>query len=426
MYVRHARRGRVLRLAAAAEGAAGAVLVGRDGTPAWQVLRVLVVCLLTLGVIRVLRRPSARAASAAFAAGLLGVSVGVGVGAMHVVKDGEPEVAVAGSICLVAGVTLLVGGAAWIVRSVRREWRRWLVGVALVVTAFALVFPTWPAFYVTNVPRPSLGSATPADHGIAFREIRFSTPDAVQLSGWYIPSRNRAAVVVLHGASSTRSAVLGHSVVLARHGYGVLLYDARGHGRSEGRAMDFGWYGDEDVSGAVAYLQSQGDVDPRRIAAVGLSMGEEQVIGAAAHDPRLRAAVAEGATARAGADLEWLSDEYGARGWLTELWQACLEYGLTDLLTEARPPTSLHDAAALASPRRLLLITAGNLGAEQRAAAYIRSAAPESVEVWRVIGAGHTRGLQTSPREWERRVLRFLDAAVLSDRPRAWEPARSP
>jgi hypothetical protein len=84
--VRRARRGRVLRLAAAAEGAAGLVLVGRDGTPAWQVLRVLVVCLLTLGAIHVLRRPSARAASAAFAAGLLGVSVGVGVGAMHVVK----------------------------------------------------------------------------------------------------------------------------------------------------------------------------------------------------------------------------------------------------------------------------------------------------------------------------------------------------
>ena len=55
--VRRARRGRVLRLAAAAEGLAGAVLVGRDGTPAWQVLRVLVVRLLTLGAMHALRRP---------------------------------------------------------------------------------------------------------------------------------------------------------------------------------------------------------------------------------------------------------------------------------------------------------------------------------------------------------------------------------
>jgi uncharacterized protein len=42
--------------------------------------------------------------------------------------------------------------------------------------------------------------------------------------------------------------------VLARHGYGVLLFDARGHGRSEGRAMDFGWFGDLDVSAAVSFL----------------------------------------------------------------------------------------------------------------------------------------------------------------------------
>jgi pimeloyl-ACP methyl ester carboxylesterase len=416
--VRRARRGRVLRLAAAAEGAAAAFLVGRDGTPAWQVIRVLVVCLLTLGAMHALRRPAGRAASAAaFAAGLLGVSVGIGVGAMHVVKGGAPEVAVAGSICLVAGVILAIGGAAWLIRSVRRKWRRLLVGIALGGTAFALVFPTWPAFYVTNVPRPSLGSATPADHGIEFREIWFSTPDGVRLSGWYIPSRNRAAVVVLHGASSTRSAVLAQSVALARHGYGVLLYDARGHGRSQGRAMDFGWYGDHDISGAVSYLEAQSEIDPRRIGAVGLSMGGEQVIGAAAHDPRLRAAVAEGATGRTGADLAWLSHAYGARGSLTELWQGILEYGLTDLLTEARPPTSLHDAAALASPRRLLLITAGEVGAEHQAAAYIRSAAPGSVDVWQVDGAGHTHGLQTSPREWEGRVLRFLDAALLDEEP---------
>src|SRR5688500_2870973 len=108
---RRARRGRVRRLAAAAEGAAGAFLVGRDGTPAWQVIRVLVLCLLTLGAIHPLRRPSGRAASgAAFAAGLLGVSVGIGVGAMHVVKGGAAEVAAAGSICLAAGVILAVGG----------------------------------------------------------------------------------------------------------------------------------------------------------------------------------------------------------------------------------------------------------------------------------------------------------------------------
>ena len=85
---------------------------------------------------------------------------------------------------------------------------------------------------------------------------------------------------MLHGAGSTRSAVLGHAVVLARHGYSVLLFDARGHGRSAGRAMDFGWYGDEDVGGAVTFLAAQPGIST--IAAVGMSMGGEEAIGAAA------------------------------------------------------------------------------------------------------------------------------------------------
>jgi hypothetical protein len=37
--------------------------------------------------------------------------------------------------------------------------------------------------------------------------------------------------VLLPGAGSTRTAVLPQAAVLARHGYGALLLDTRGHGR---------------------------------------------------------------------------------------------------------------------------------------------------------------------------------------------------
>src|SRR5438045_978113 len=82
-----------------------------------------------------------------------------------------------------------------------------------------------------------------------------------------------AAAVLLHGASSTRSNVLAHADVLARHGFGVLLFDARGHGRSGGRAMELGWYGDRDIAAAVSYLEARTDVARGRIGAVGMSMG---------------------------------------------------------------------------------------------------------------------------------------------------------
>jgi dienelactone hydrolase len=176
--------------------------------------------------------------------------------------------------------------------------------------------------------------------------------------------------------------------------------------------MDFGWYGDQDVSGAVTFLAARPDVDPMRIGVVGMSMGGEQAIGAAADDPRIGAVVAEGATGRTAADQAWLSDVYGVRGSFTETWQGLLEYGLTDLLTSAAPPISLHDAAARTAPRELLLITAGNLDSERHAAHYVRSASPRTVTTWEVTGAGHTQGLATRPRAWAARVLGFLDRTL--------------
>ena len=408
-------RSRTAPAAAAAAGAGGIYLVGHDGSPGWQVVRVLLVAAVTIVTVHLLRVTTGpRRAVVAFAAGLVTVPVGIGIGAAYLAKDGPLAVTVAGTVALVAGLTLLVLGAAGIVVGVRGWWRIPLA-VLVAVGTLLVVLPTWPALYVTNVPRPPLPHVTPADRGLPYRDVTFRASDGTQLSGWYLPSRTGAAVALLHGASSTRAAVLPQAEVLEGHGYGVLLYDARGHGASAGRAMDFGWYGDQDVSGAVTFLAARPDVDPTRIGVVGMSMGGEQAIGAAADDPRIGSVVAEGATGRTAADQVWLSDVYGLRGSFTESWQGLLEYGLTDLLTSAAPPISLHDAAARTAPRELLLVTAGNLDAERHAAHSIRSASPRTVTTWEVKGAGHTQGLATRPQAWAARVLGFLDRTLAAD-----------
>jgi pimeloyl-ACP methyl ester carboxylesterase len=281
----------------------------------------------------------------------------------------------------------------------------------LVVFVLVAAMSLGQAVAATQVPRTAIGSSTPARGGLTYSDAAFETSDGVRLSGWYIPSTNGAAVVVLHGAGSTRSDALDQAVVLARHGYGVLVFDARGHGRSAGRAMDFGWYGDEDVSAAVSYLQSRPDVHAG-IGALGLSMGGEEALGAAAGDPRIRAVVAEGATNRAPADREWLSDEYGWRGALQEGidW---LTYGVADLLTPAHKPATLRNAAAAVAPRPVLLIAAGAVPDEENADRYIQSGSPRSVQLWVVPDAGHTQGLRVEPGQWEQRVIAFFDSGLL-------------
>ena len=281
--------------------------------------------------------------------------------------------------------------------------------VAYLVFQFVLV-PLTVAVYGTNAPRTNVGRATPADRGLAYRDVSFVTADRVRLSGWYIPSHNGAAVVLLHGSGETRSAVLDHAVVLARAGYGVLLVDARGHGRSGGNANEFGWYGNRDVTAAVTYVSRQPDVRAGRIAAIGESMGGEEAIGAAATDARIRAVVAEGALWRVPADTAWLAHD--GPGLITR-GMNWIQAQATKVLSGAPEPIGLRDAVIATAPRPVLLIAGRDEIAGDRS---YRDASPANVRLWELRDTAHTKGLQTHPAEWRANVITFLDRALFSAR----------
>ena len=344
-------------------------------------------------------------AGAAVLVGTVAVGIGAGIGLPYASEGGTALVTTAALLCLAVGVALVVWGAIGICRRLH-GWVRVpaIAGIAIVAVPVALAFAMATA--TTYVPRVALGSETPSDRGLDYRDVAFEASDGVTLAGWYLPSSNGAAVILLHGAHSTRSAVLDHAAVLAADGYGVLLFDARGHGESSGRAMELGWYGDRDVTGAVSFVASQPDVTAA-IGVIGLSMGGEEAIGAAAADGRIHAVVAEGATNRVAGDLEWLADEYGLRGWVQQRvdW---LRFSLTDLLTPASPPITLRQAVEQAAPTPFLLITAGNVEDESVAARHLAAASPSTVAVWNVPDTAHTRALATHPTEWESRVTSFL------------------
>ncbi len=404
---------RLLQTATVAEGAAIAVLTGWDGTPLWRAVRVVLVAAVTaLAVFVLAGRRNGRwlRGLTALLAGIAGTSTGIGVGVAHLSKAGLSVAAVAGLVTLVTGVGLLGAGAVMLTQSAHRWWRLLALPAAILVLGFVL-YPLTEAVYATNVPPTSLGTATPASDGLTYQNVTFRTADKVLLSGWYIPARNGAAVVLLHGAGSTRSAVLPQAAALAGRGYGVLLFDARGHGRSGGHAMDFGWYGDLDTTAAVSFLTGRPDVRAGRIAAVGMSMGGEEAIGAAASDPRIRAVVAEGATNRVYADKGWLAQEYGIQGTIQQgiEWMV---YTAAGLLTSARTPAGLRAAAAMTAPRPILLIAAGQIHDEAVAGRWIQRASPATVSLWVAPGAGHTGGLATHPAEWTTRVTAFLGSAL--------------
>ena len=133
-----------------------------------------------------------------------------------------------------------------------------------------------------------------ANLGAGYEQVSLTTSDGLELAGWYVPSRNGAAVIAFPGRNGPQA----HTRMLARHGYGVLLFDRRGQGESEGDPHGFGWEGEKDIKAAIEFLQRRPDVDPERIGGLGLSVGGELMLQAAAETDALKAVVSEGAGSR--------------------------------------------------------------------------------------------------------------------------------
>jgi fermentation-respiration switch protein FrsA (DUF1100 family) len=99
---------------------------------------------------------------------------------------------------------------------------------------------------------------------------------------------------------------------LARNGYTALTFDPRYRGESGGepRCLEDPAAKLADLRAAVAFLASRSDVDSGRLAVLGICMGGNSAVQAAADDPLVRAAAAVTPHFRnAEADALWLGGE---------------------------------------------------------------------------------------------------------------------
>jgi fermentation-respiration switch protein FrsA (DUF1100 family) len=200
--------------------------------------------------------------------------------------------------------------------------------------------------------------------------------------------------------------------MLVRHGYGVLLLDRRGEGESEGDINLYGWDGEADVDAAVRYLRGRADVDDPRIGGLGLSVGGEMLLAAAARNPDLSAVVSEGAGVRSLAEHLHTPGVGAVERWLTP-WLT--QTAAVAVLSNTSPPDDLVDLVARIAPRDVLLIQAADgAGGEELNVAYYEAAGRPKA-LWTVPDGGHTGALAAHPQEYERRVAGFFDRALLGD-----------
>ena len=323
----------------------------------------------------------------------------------HIITERMTANDVTGALALVAGV-VLVGLAAWIPFRHRGEGasgpvRRWAIRVLLLPVAFLAVsflfFPVGMAIVdIHSLSRP-IGNAPGAD----YQTVSFTASDGVDLEGWYRPSQNGASVLMISGGGGNRRSTLRHAKMLVRHGYGVLLYDPRGSGNSEGTINSYGWGWEKDAAAALAFLAQRDDVEPGRVGVLGLSTGADIAIDIAARRDDVKAVVADGSAAIGYQDIKEFSDDPLTRAPMWVLFKT-----IEVIQGRSGPKASLADQ--LARTRAPHLIVSAGTPEKEWGELYDKAGGARTT-LWYLPNASHTAALRQYPAAYERRVVSFLD-----------------
>ncbi|HTQ04322.1 MAG TPA: alpha/beta fold hydrolase [Polyangiaceae bacterium] len=257
---------------------------------------------------------------------------------------------------------------------------------------------------------PERAPVTPAERARAsrelpgFEEVTFPTRDGLHLSGWFKGGSRRDAVVLVHGLGGNRASLLGVAAVLASSGHGVLTYDSRASGESEGTVATWGDREQLDVEGALDFVSRRPEVRADRLGLYGFSVGATTVALVAARDRRV-AAVALGPTWTSLGDE--LKNKFGKWG-LLSLGPAELAFRSEHVAIEELRPI---DVVASIPPRPLFMLSGANDTDTPPAVMEELHRRVPKVEYWIVPGVGHGGYEKVAPAEFRTRFGGFFDRA---------------
>jgi dipeptidyl aminopeptidase/acylaminoacyl peptidase len=248
-------------------------------------------------------------------------------------------------------------------------------------------------------------------------EVAVTADDGATLRGWSLRPvhGNGDAVILLHGHTGNRAGMLGYAEMLLRHGYAVVLPDARAHGNSGGDVATYGVMEARDVGRWFDWTERA--ERPRCIDGLGESMGAAQLLQALRDAPGFCAVVAESSYASfREASYDRLAEKLDAGPWLGRtLLRPAVEVGFVYARWRYGVDWELASPEdAVAGSRVPVLLIHGKRDTNlprwnsERIVARSGSRVP-AVVLWEPAEAGHTGAAGAEPEEFERRVIGWFE-----------------
>ncbi len=276
------------------------------------------------------------------------------------------------------------------------------VKAAVVLTIGTIIASFAEVNDVLHPPRIIPQGKTLRKYNIDYRPVDLITADGIRLSAWYTPPQNGAVILLAHGYGNKRPEWV--YALLARKKYGVLAWDARAHGESEGSISTIGYLEVQDVKAALDYVLAQPGVE--HVGAWGGSMGGATLIRAAAQFPQIEALFIDSSFTSLEDEFDYLVP-YPV---INPLAKFIVSSGTGLSLNSVNP---LNDIAAI-SPRPVYIVQGtGDTVAPPDSGQKLFNAAGEPRFLWQQENVPHLSGYLDNPRRYQRRLIEFFDEWLL-------------
>jgi len=176
--------------------------------------------------------------------------------------------------------------------------------VIVLLAVFILwIYPLNQAGKIVNRPETETARPDPAEYGLAYDTLSFTTEDNIHLAGLRLTaaadsggaaadSSFQGTFILIHGLFENSSSQFEKAAALVKAGYKVVVYDQRAYGQSEGKYRSGGYFEGNDLQEVIYRLKLEDRIIPPLVV-WGEDQGATAALKAWVKDRRIDYVIAE-------------------------------------------------------------------------------------------------------------------------------------